>query len=76
MKFILSMVDHENVIPESKIFYENDRVVVKAGPLMNMEGRIIAVDKRKKRIKIRLPFFNTYKNIQFSFELIEKVQYE
>ncbi len=73
MKLILSLLDNNAHIPESKVFYENDRVIIKAGPLMNMEGRIIAVDKRKKRITIRLPFFNTIKDIQFSFELIEKV---
>ena len=76
MKLILSMINHEGLIPESKVFYENDRVVVKAGPLMDMEGRIIAVDKRKKRIKIRLPFFNTFKDVQFSFEVVEKVRHE
>lgn len=72
MKLVLSMMDSEGHIPESRVFYENDRAVIKAGPLMNMEGRIVAVDKRKKRITIRLPFFNTYKDVQFSFELIEK----
>lgn len=76
MKLILSMIDHQGLISESKVLYENDRVVVKAGPLMDMEGRIIAVDKRKKRIKIRLPFFNTFKDVQFSFEVVEKVRHE
>ena len=74
MKLILSLMDNNEEIPESQIFYENDRVVVKAGPLMNMEGRIISVEKRKKRITIRLPFFNTYKDVQFSFELITKAK--
>lgn len=73
MELILSMINEQDQIPESRIFYKNDRVVVKAGPLMNMEGRITSVDKRKKRITIRLPFFNTYKNVQFSFEVIESV---
>ncbi len=72
MKLILNMMDKDEHIPESRIFFKNDRVIVKAGPLMNMEGFIISVDRRKKRITVRLPFFNTYKNIQLSFELISK----
>ena len=72
MKLILIMIDNENYIPESIVFYEKDKIMVKAGPLMNMEGRIISVDKRKRRIKVRLPFFNTYKEVQMSFEVIQK----
>jgi transcriptional antiterminator NusG len=73
MELIFSMINEENQIPESKVFYENDRVVVKAGPLMNMEGQIIHVDKRRKRLTLRMPFFNTHKDVQFSLEVVEKV---
>jgi len=72
MGLIISLIREDEIIPESKIFYKNEKVMVKAGPLVNMEGRIIAVDKRKKRIKLRLPFFNTFKDVQLSFELVEK----
>ncbi|MBN1897420.1 MAG: antiterminator LoaP [Spirochaetes bacterium] len=72
MKIILSLMLHNQIIPPSKIFFLNERVKVIAGPLFGMEGKIVSVDRRKKRIKIRLPFFNVYKDVYLGFELVEK----
>ncbi|MDD5067969.1 MAG: antiterminator LoaP [bacterium] len=74
MHLILSMMDENTQIPESSVFFLDDRVKIAAGPLKNLEGLITAVDKRKKRITVRLPFFNTHKNVQFSYELVDKIK--
>lgn len=55
----------------SKVYFnENDRIVVTEGPLLGFEGNIIKVDKRKKRVKIRLNFANNYFTIDLAFEEI------
>jgi len=73
MAIIFSLMQEEDTIPPSKAFFINDRVKILAGPLFGMEGKIVAVDKRKRRIKIKLPLFNTYKEVYLSFEVVEKI---
>lgn len=53
----------------SKIIFNNDdKIVVKEGPLKEFEGRIIKVDKRKQRAKIQLSMYNESHTIDFSFD--------
>jgi transcriptional antiterminator NusG len=51
-------------------FNENARIVVVEGPLMGLEGRIIKVDKRKKRAKIKLDLYDDSFSIDLAFEVI------
>ena len=51
-------------------FNENARIVVVEGPLMGLEGRIIKVDKRKKRAKIKLDLYDDSFAIDLAFEVI------
>jgi transcriptional antiterminator NusG len=59
----------------SKVFFnEQDRIVVLAGPLLGLEGRIIAVDKRKGRAKARLDLCQDSFTIDFAFEVLQKTK--
>jgi transcriptional antiterminator NusG len=59
------------VAGKSRVYFnENSRIVVVEGPLMGLEGRIIKVDKRKKRAKIKLDLYNDSFSIDLGFELI------
>jgi transcriptional antiterminator NusG len=51
-------------------FNENARIVVVDGPLMGLEGRIIKVDKRKKRAKVKLNLYDDSFAIDLAFEVI------
>jgi len=51
-------------------FNENARIVVVEGPLMGLEGRIIKVDKRKKRAKVKLNLYDDSFAIDLAFEVI------
>lgn len=58
---------------KSKVsFDENDRILVHDGPLKGCEGFIVKVDKRKKRVKLRLSFCQSPILLDFGFELVEK----
>jgi transcriptional antiterminator NusG len=54
------------------VFDENSRIVVVEGPLSGLEGRIIKVDKRKGRAKIKLDLYDDSFTIDFGFEALNK----
>jgi transcriptional antiterminator NusG len=63
------------VAGKSRVYFnENSRIVVVEGPLMGLEGRIIKVDKRKGRAKIKLDLYNDSFAIDLGFETIGVVE--
>jgi transcriptional antiterminator NusG len=59
----------------SRVFFnENSRIVVVDGPLSGLEGRIIKVDKRKGRAKIKLDIYEESFAIDLSFEVIDSLE--
>jgi len=56
---------------KSKVYFnENARIVVVEGPLMGLEGRILKVDRRKGRAKIKLDLYDDSFTIDLGFEVI------
>ena len=54
-------------------FNEKSRIVVMEGPLAGLEGRIIKVDKRKKRAKVKLSLYDNAYAIDLAFEVMESL---
>jgi len=73
LELVFHFIKRENqVVGISKVFFnENSRIVVVEGPLSGLEGRIIKVDKRKKRAKIKLNLYDDSFAIDLAFEVIE-----
>jgi transcriptional antiterminator NusG len=60
------------VAGKSRVYFnENARVVVVDGPLLGLEGKIIKVDKRKGRAKIKLDLYEDSFSMDLAFEIIE-----
>jgi transcriptional antiterminator NusG len=60
------------VAGKSRVYFDrNARIVVADGPLMGLEGKIIKVDKRKGRAKIKLDLYDDSFSIDLAFEVIE-----
>lgn len=60
------------IVEQSKVvFDENNRIVVKEGPLKGLEGRIVKVDRRKGRAKVKLDMYDNAFLIDLGFELME-----
>jgi len=57
-------------------FDEKQKVRIISGPLQGLEGCIVKVNKRKKRIKLKLELYENPFYIDFSFESIEKIKEE
>jgi transcriptional antiterminator NusG len=56
----------------SKVYFdENSKIAVVEGPLAGLEGKIIKVDKRKGRAKIRLDIYDDSFAIDLAFETLE-----
>ncbi len=52
-------------------FDENRRIRVISGPLKGLEGRIVRVDRRKGRARVRLEMYEDSFEIDFGFESLE-----
>jgi transcriptional antiterminator NusG len=52
-------------------FDENRRIRIVSGPLQGLEGRIVKVDRRKGRARVRLDIYADAFEIDFGFEILE-----
>jgi len=53
---IINLINKDGTITSSSLFLENDKVIVKEGPLLNYTGLIRKINARKGRAKIILNF--------------------
>ena len=61
------------VVDKSTVYFDNgNRIRVISGPLKELEGKIIKVDRRKGRAKVRLDMFTQSFLIDFGFDALEK----
>jgi transcription termination/antitermination protein NusG len=68
---VTHFVRHGDVIGKSIVtFDENARIEVIDGPLAGLEGRIVKVDRRKQRAKVRLDLYQESFLVDFGFELL------
>ena len=56
-------------------FNENSRIVITEGPLMGLEGKIVKVDKRKGRAKIKLDLYDDTFSIDIAIEIIGTLEH-
>lgn len=60
--------------PSLVMFDENNRIKVIKGPLLGMEGKIIKVDRRKRRAKIRLEMNDSPMTFDLAFDVMETIK--
>lgn len=72
LELVLHFINNAGpVAGRSKVYFnENSRIIVVEGPLMGLEGRILKVDKRKGRAKIKLDLYDDSFTIDLAFENI------
>ncbi len=60
------------LVDKSVVFFdENRKIRVVSGPLKGLEGRIVRVDRRKGRARVRLEMYADSFEIDFGFESLE-----
>lgn len=60
--------DNKGTIGISDVFIENDEIVINEGPLKDMKGRIIRIDKRNRNALVSLGFRQQSFNVWLAFE--------
>jgi transcriptional antiterminator NusG len=78
LKLVLHFIKNTGPVAcRSKVYFdENSRIVVMEGPLLGLEGRIIKVNKRKGRAKIKLDLYDDSFSIDLAFEVIGQLEPE
>ena len=70
---IRHFLSYGEVAPTSRVtFRENHRIEVLTGPLTGLEGRIVKVDKRKGRAKVKLDMYDKSFLIDLGFEVLRE----
>jgi len=65
-------LSHGEVMGASRAYFDKDnRIRIVQGPLKGLEGRIIKVDKRKKRARVVLSLYKESYPIDLGFEIIQ-----
>ena len=73
LKTVTHFLSFGEVVDKSKvIFDENNRIKVISGPMMGLEGRIVKVDRRKGRARVRLELYENSFDVDFGFEHLEQ----
>ena len=62
----------EVVSKSTATFDRNNRIRIVEGPLKGMEGRIVRVNRRKGRIKVKLDLYEESYLVDFGFQSIEE----
>lgn len=71
-ELLLHFLGFGEVVEKSEVYYDiNNRIRVVEGPMKGFEGKIVKVDKRKGRARVRLNLYEDSFLIDFGFSLIE-----
>ena len=74
-ELLLHFLHFGEIVEKSQVsFDENKKIKVISGPMKGLEGRIVKVDKRKRRAKISLSLYEESFTIDFGFEILEKIE--
>jgi transcriptional antiterminator NusG len=72
-EILLHFLSYGEVVQRSRVYFDQDnRIRVISGPLKGMEGRVVKVDRRKGRARIRLELYEDSFLIDFGFDSLEK----
>jgi transcriptional antiterminator NusG len=71
-RLLVHFLSFGEIVDKSKVvFTENQRIAVLEGPLKGLEGRIVKVDKRKGRAKVKLDMYEESFLVDFGFESMQ-----
>ncbi len=54
------------------VFEKNQKIRILQGPFKGQEGRIVKINRRKKRMKVRLSLYEEAFLVDFGFEIVEQ----
>ncbi len=73
IQILQALISSGEVIQASRITIdEGNTVKILSGPLINLEGNVISVNKRKGRAKVEVPFLNKKRVFELAVEILAK----
>lgn len=66
------LLRHDGLLDLSKAYQEGTRVVIKSGPLKELEGVITKVDRHNRNGRVTLNLFGRETHVWLAFDLVEK----
>ena len=73
MKFLFKVTGESGVIELSQgIVMENEDVLIMQGPLKQLKGKILFIDKRKNKAKVRIKFMNRLLDVSLGLEILSR----
>jgi transcriptional antiterminator NusG len=71
---LMHFLSFGDVVDKSVVMFDRDkRIRVLSGPLKGMEGRIVKVDRRKQRARVKLDMYENSFLIDFGFEALDNI---
>ena len=71
-EIVLHFLSYGEIVDRSKVVFDaNRRIRVISGPLKDLEGRIVKVDRRKGRARVALELYENAFLIDFGFDCLE-----
>jgi len=74
MEVLSRLIADDEVIGYSKLLMENGRVKVLNGPLVNLEGNIISIDRRKGRARISVSICGSECTVDLGIDLLRPAE--
>ncbi|MGN0240190.1 MAG: antiterminator LoaP [Candidatus Weimeria sp.] len=71
-KYLSALISNDQTVGVSSGIIINDRVIVKSGPLVGMEGIIKRIDRHKRLAYIDMDFFNRKVTTSVALEIVSK----
>lgn len=72
VKSILRFGSTVGIVPV--MFDAGDRIVITGGPFKDFSGRVVAVNRRNKRLNIEIDFMNGVRVVGLSYEVVKKAE--
>ena len=73
-KLLSHFLSFGQVVDKSVVYFDEcKRIRVVSGPLKELEGKIVKVDRRKGRAKVKLDMFEDSFLIDFGFEALDNI---
>jgi transcriptional antiterminator NusG len=71
---LMHFLSFGEIVDKSVVMFDRDkRIRVVSGPLKGMEGRIVKVDRRKQRARVKLDMYENSFLIDFGFEALDNI---
>lgn len=67
------LLEHDGLLDLSKAYQVGTRVVIKSGPLKELEGVITKVDRHNRNGMVTLGLFGRQTNVWLAFELVKEI---